>query len=95
MKHISTCRDIIVQLGEGLSFTKTEFIPNIDETFDDTHIPGLYSLLKYLTLNYRKLDDDSVINNTYNVNITLNSRIYNDETLYNIKKTLKYLLLII
>ena len=87
VQHISTVRDIIVQLGGGLSFTRTEFIPNIDETFDDNHIPGLYSLLKYLRLNYRKLDDDSVINNTYNVNNNYNSRIYNDETLYNIKNT--------
>ena len=90
VQNISTCRDIIVQLGAGLFFTKTEFIPNIDETFDDNHIPGMYSLLKYLRLNYRKLDDDSVINNTYNVNNNYNSRIYNDETLYNIKNTKIY-----
>ena len=81
VQNISTVRDIIVQLGGGLSFTKTEFIPNIDETFDDNHIPGLNWLLKYLRLNYRKLDDDSVINNTCNVNNKYHSRIHNDETL--------------
>ena len=84
-------RDIIVQLGGGLSFTKTEFTPHsgasIDEPYDDNHLPGLNPLLKYLRLNYRKLDDDSVINNTYNVNNKYNSRIQNDETLFNINDT--------
>ena len=91
VQNISTVRDIIVQLGGGLSFTKTEVTPqsgaSIDEPYDDNHIPGLYSLLKYLRLNYRKLDDDSVINNTYNVNNNYNSRIHNDATLHKIKNT--------
>ena len=90
-QNISTVRYIIVQLGGGLSYTKTEFTPqsgaSIDEPYDDNHIPGLYSLLKYLRLNYRKLDDDSVNKNSYYVNNNYNSRIHNDETLYNIKNT--------
>ena len=55
VQNICTVRDIIVQLGGGLSFTKTEFTPrcgaSIDEPYDDNHKPGLYSLLKYLRLN--------------------------------------------
>ena len=52
VQNITTVREIIVQLGGGLSFTKTEFVPNIDESFDDNHKPSMYSLLKYLRLNY-------------------------------------------
>ena len=44
VQNISTVRDIIVQLGGGLSYTKTEFTPQRgaigDETIDDNHKPG-------------------------------------------------------
>ena len=60
-ENISIIRDRIVEIGGGLSYTLKEFVGDIT----DTQVAGLKSILEYLDSNYRKIDDESIINNYY------------------------------
>jgi len=82
--NISVVEDVNVSLGGGQYYTIKQWVG----TIDDTHIPGLQSLIDYLQANYRAIDDDSVINNYYTINKTQHDTIntYND---YNYNKTVQ------
>ena len=53
--------DVTVPIGGGLSYTVKQWV----EPVTDNRVPGLSSLLDYLNTNYRRIDDDSCINNNY------------------------------
>ena len=57
--NISSVIDVNVPIGGGHSYTLKEWVAPID----DTRVPGLASLSDYLNTNYRRINDDSIINN--------------------------------
>ena len=62
--NISIVEDVNVSLGGGQYYTIKQWVG----TIDDSHIPGLQSMIDYLQANYRAIDDDSVLNNYYTIN---------------------------
>ena len=75
-KNISTVEDVIVPIGGGLSYTVKQRV----EPVTDSRVPGLSSLLDYLNTNYRRIDDDSVINNNYSITNKYNNTIHKSDT---------------
>ena len=67
--NISTVIDVVYPLGGGLTYTVKEWIDPIN----DTRVPGLQSLISYLDTNFRRIDDDSIINNTFNITRKINN----------------------
>ena len=61
--HISTVTDVNIPIGGGLYYTLKEWVG----TISDDKIPGLASLIEYLNTNFRKVNDDSIINNYYTI----------------------------
>ena len=61
--HISTVTDVNIPIGGGLYYTLKEWVG----TISDNKIPGLASLIEYLNTNFRKVNDDSIINNYYTI----------------------------
>ena len=59
--NISSVIDVNVPIGGGHSYTLKEWVAPID----DTRVPGLASLIAYLNTNYRRINDDSIINNYF------------------------------
>ena len=60
--NIATVIDVQVPIGGGLTYTLKQWVSPIS----DTHVPGMSSLIEYLETNYLRINDDSIINNTYN-----------------------------
>ena len=67
--NISTVIDVTYPLGGGLTYTVKEWIQPIS----DTRVPGLQSLISYLDTNFRRIDDDSIIHNYYNITKLINN----------------------
>ena len=59
--NISTVINVVYPLGGGLTYTEKEWISPIN----DTRAPGLSSLIDFLNTNYRRIDDDSIINKRF------------------------------
>lgn len=85
-KNISGLTTENVPIGGGLYYTRKIFVPNADLTYDDLHLPGLKSLLEYLDFNFRRKDDDSIVNNYNTINNKYNLRIHNDDYYVSQKK---------
>ena len=67
--NISTVIDVEVPIGGGLTYTLKQWVLPIS----DERIPGLASLIDYLETKYRRINDDSVINNNYNITKIINN----------------------
>ena len=67
--HISTVIDVQVPIGGGLTYTLKQWVSPIS----DKRVPGLASLIDYLETNYRRIDDDSIVNNYYNITKIINN----------------------
>ena len=61
--NISTVIDVQVPIGGGLTYTLKQWVSPIS----DQQVPGLASRIDYLETNYRRINDDSIINNHYNI----------------------------
>ncbi len=59
---ISTVIDVNIPIGGGLFYTVKQWVGDVD----DKHVPGLQSLIAYMDASYRRIDDDSIVNNYYN-----------------------------
>ena len=66
---ISTVIDVTYPLGGGLTYTVKEW----NQPISDTRVPGLQSLISYLDTNFRRIYDDSIINNYYNITKIINN----------------------
>ena len=67
--NISTVIDVQIPIGGGLTYTLKQWVSPIS----DERVPGLASLIDYLETNYRRINDDSVINNNYNITKRINN----------------------
>ena len=67
--NISTVIDVQVPIGGGLTYTLKQWVSPIS----DQPVPGLASLIGYLQQNYHRIDDDSIINNYYNISKLINN----------------------
>ena len=79
---IVTVIDVVYPLGGGLTYTVKEWIQPISET----RLPGLASLISYLDTNFRRIDDDSIINNTFNITRKINNITENENFNYHTHK---------
>ena len=73
--NISTVIDVNIPIGGGLYYTMKEWVG----TISDDKIPGLASLIEYLNTNFRKINDDSIINNYYNTTINKHENVSNNQ----------------
>ena len=67
--NISTVIDVQVPIGGGLTYTLKQWVSPIS----DERVPGLASLIDYLETTYRGINDDSIINNYYNITNNMNN----------------------